>query len=252
MVGACGRHPDRGPRLADGRQAGPDGELAGDEVGPAGSAACLGVVVGEEHALGGQRVEMRRSAGHDPAVIGAEVEPAHIVRHDDHDVRLLARCDLLGLDRDPGCDRARHGQKSRLVQGFGTTDLRGFLPGEACRQALRGGRPVEWELTRRGDVAENCACRDEQERGNPVSIHAENSRAKLRNRSVAECDRICVRAQYQASRLDRRRIPRILRAWSRDSARRDRQDINPATGRGKGVSVDSEAVPFQTLARAGR
>src|SRR5271157_190777 len=41
----------------------------------------------------------------------------------------------------------------------------------------------------------------------------------------------------------------IVRAWSRDSVRRDRQDNNPASHHRKGLSVDSEAVPFQTLAR---
>src|SRR5271157_1344018 len=42
---------------------------------------------------------------------------------------------------------------------------------------------------------------------------------------------------------------KIVRAWSRDSVRRDRQDNNPALHHRKGGSVDSEAVPFQTLAR---
>ena len=56
------RQADRGAGLADGRQAGADRELAGDEVGPAGRAARLGVVVGEQHPLGGEPVEVRRPA----------------------------------------------------------------------------------------------------------------------------------------------------------------------------------------------
>ena len=89
MVGACGRHADRGAGLADGGQAGADRQLAGDEVGAAGGAARLGVVVGEEHAFGGELVEVRRLARHHAAVVGADVEPADVVAHDEEDVRFL-------------------------------------------------------------------------------------------------------------------------------------------------------------------
>ena len=91
------RHADRRAGLADGRQAGADRQLAGDEVGAARRAARLGVVVGEAHALGGEPVEVRRPAGHDALVIGADVEPADVVAHDEDDVRLA-----LGL-RDRRC-----------------------------------------------------------------------------------------------------------------------------------------------------
>ena len=83
------RNADRGARLADRRQAGADRELAGDEVRAPGGAARLGVVVGEQHPFGGQLVEVRRPAGHDAAVVGADVEPADVVTHDEEDVRLL-------------------------------------------------------------------------------------------------------------------------------------------------------------------
>ena len=86
-----GRHADVGAGLADGGHAGADRQLAGDEVGAARGAARLGVVVGEHHALGGQLVEVRRLAGHDAAVVGADVEPADVVAHDDEDVGLLRR-----------------------------------------------------------------------------------------------------------------------------------------------------------------
>ena len=46
-----GRHADIGAGLADGRQAGAQRDLAGDEVRPARRATRLGVVVGEQHAL---------------------------------------------------------------------------------------------------------------------------------------------------------------------------------------------------------
>ncbi len=90
------RHADRRAGLADGRQAGADRQLAGDEVGAARRAARLGVVVGEAHALGRQPVEVRRPARHDALVVGADVEPADVVAHDEDDVGLLA----LGL-REP-------------------------------------------------------------------------------------------------------------------------------------------------------
>ena len=85
------RHADIGAGLADRRQAGAQRQLAGDEVGAAGGAARLGIVVGEAHALGGELVEVRRLAGHDALVIGADVEPADIVAHDDEDVGLGPR-----------------------------------------------------------------------------------------------------------------------------------------------------------------
>ena len=86
-----GRHADVGAGLADGRQARAQGNLAGDEGGPARRAAGLGVVVGEQHALRGQLVEVRRLAGHHAPVVGADVEPADVVAHDEDDVRSLAR-----------------------------------------------------------------------------------------------------------------------------------------------------------------
>ena len=79
---------DIGAGLADGGHSGADRQLAGDEVGAAGGAARLGVVVGEAHAFRGEPVEVRRLARHDTLVVGADVEPADIVAHDDKDVGL--------------------------------------------------------------------------------------------------------------------------------------------------------------------
>ena len=107
------RQADIGARLAHGGQPGAKGNLAGDEVRPARRAACLGVVVGEHHALCGQLVEVRRLAGHDAAVVGADVEPADVVAHDDEDVGLLARC-LGGGGRDHGHSRSRQRGQTML------------------------------------------------------------------------------------------------------------------------------------------
>ena len=94
------RQAGRGAGLADCGHAGADRQFAGDEVGAARRAARLGVVVGEQHALGGDLVEVRRPTGHHAAVVGADVPDADVVAHDDDDVRLLPgwrRCWLLRL-----------------------------------------------------------------------------------------------------------------------------------------------------------
>jgi hypothetical protein len=73
--------------LTYGGQSGTYRQLAGNEVGATRRATCLGVVVGEHHALRSQLVEVGRLSGHHSAVVGANVEPANIVAHDDNDVR---------------------------------------------------------------------------------------------------------------------------------------------------------------------
>ena len=86
MVGGLRRQAGRRAGLADRGHAGADRQLAGDEVGAARRAARLGVVVGEQHALGGDLVEVRRAARHHAAVVGADVPDADVVAHDDDDV----------------------------------------------------------------------------------------------------------------------------------------------------------------------
>ena len=86
-----GRQAGGGAGLADGGHAGADRQLAGDEVGAARRAARLGVVVGEQHALGGDLVEVRRPARHHAAVVGADVPHADVVAHDEDDVGLRLR-----------------------------------------------------------------------------------------------------------------------------------------------------------------
>ena len=109
MRHGLGRHTDIGAGLTDRRQTGAHRNLAGDEVGPARRATRLGIVVGEHHALGGQLVEVRRLAGHHAPVIGADIEPADVVAHDDHDIgpALL----LLG-----GCWNACHRHREEQPQ----------------------------------------------------------------------------------------------------------------------------------------
>jgi hypothetical protein len=82
-------HTDVGTGLANRGQTRTDRQLAGNEGSAPGGAARLGIIVGEHHALGGKLIQVRRPAGHDAAVIGADVEPADVVAHDDQDIRLL-------------------------------------------------------------------------------------------------------------------------------------------------------------------
>ena len=95
------RYADGCAGLADRGHAGADRQLAGDEVGAARRAARLGVVIGEQHAFGGELVEVRRPPGHHAAVVGADIPHADVVAHDDDDVRPLPgrrwRCRLLRL-----------------------------------------------------------------------------------------------------------------------------------------------------------
>ena len=110
------RHAHIGAGLTDGRQAGADRDLAGDEVRPARRAARLGIVVGEHHALRGQLVEVGRLAGHDAAMVGADVEPADIVAHDDEDVGLLGW--RLGLRRSREVEQAPSSTRSLSGQSI--------------------------------------------------------------------------------------------------------------------------------------
>ena len=84
--------------LADRGHAGADRQLAGDEVGAARGATRFRVIIGEQHAFGGDLVEIRRAACHHAAVIGAEIPDADVVAHDDDDVGLLP-----GGRRGAGC-----------------------------------------------------------------------------------------------------------------------------------------------------
>ena len=104
LVGA--RHPDR-------QEPGAERMLAGDEGRPAGGAALLGVVVGEDRALVGDPIDVRRRAAHHAAVVGADVPHPDVVAEDHEDVGLLGerRCGRQGHQaqgRQDERDRALH------------------------------------------------------------------------------------------------------------------------------------------------
>jgi hypothetical protein len=102
------RHPDLG-------QAGADRRLAGNEGGPPGGAALLAVPVGEDSPFPADAVDIGRAVAHDSHVVGADIEPADVVSHDEQDVGPASggpgRCRLLrlrGLEcgRRPSCRRS--------------------------------------------------------------------------------------------------------------------------------------------------
>ena len=81
--------PERGARQADLGQAGAQAGLAGDERGPAGGAALLGIIVGEHHAFLRDAVDVGRLVAHHAARVGADIGLADVVTPDDDDVGLL-------------------------------------------------------------------------------------------------------------------------------------------------------------------
>jgi hypothetical protein len=105
---------DRGAGLADRGHAGADRQLARDEVRAARRAARLGVIVGEQHALGSDSIEVRRPPRHQAAVVGADVPHADVVTHDDDNVGLLLR----SCRREPH----HHASEQRQHTGPGVPD----------------------------------------------------------------------------------------------------------------------------------
>src|SRR5260370_40178815 len=89
-------------------------------MGASRRAACLGVVVGETHALRGQLITVRSFAGHHALMIRANVKPTHVIAHDEQNVGLLlSSCGLCGVGR-----RARQqetGDGKRSQRGFSNT-----------------------------------------------------------------------------------------------------------------------------------
>src|SRR5262249_48097625 len=77
------RNTNVGSGLAYRRQPCPNRQFAGDEIRPPRRATCFGVIVSESHTLRRELVQVRRLSGHDPLVIGADVEPANVVTHDE-------------------------------------------------------------------------------------------------------------------------------------------------------------------------
>src|SRR5258708_445334 len=71
-TGLC-RYADLRPRLADRGHASANRKLTHDEVRSTGCAACLSVIVGEQHAFLGHLVEVWRPPRHHAAMVGAYV-----------------------------------------------------------------------------------------------------------------------------------------------------------------------------------
>jgi hypothetical protein len=80
------RYADGGTSLADRCHTGADRQFAGDEVGAARGAARLRIVIGEQHAFGGELVEIGCPAGHQSAMISTDIPHADVITHDDDDV----------------------------------------------------------------------------------------------------------------------------------------------------------------------
>ncbi len=86
----CG-NPDVRAGLADRGHARAHRNLAGNESGPPSRTTRLAVVVGEQHPLFGQLVEVRCTASHHAAMVGADVPNANVISHDNDDIGFLIR-----------------------------------------------------------------------------------------------------------------------------------------------------------------
>ena len=82
------RHSDVGAGLTDGCQPSSQRKFASDEIRAPCCATRFRIVVGKDHPFGRKLVEARRFAGHHAAMIGADIEPADVIAHDDENIRL--------------------------------------------------------------------------------------------------------------------------------------------------------------------
>lgn len=76
---------------AHGRQAGADGPLPRDECGSARRAGWFRVMIGEQHPLAGQPVNLRCWYAHEAMAVGGDVPVPHVIGHDHEDVRPVGR-----------------------------------------------------------------------------------------------------------------------------------------------------------------
>ena len=131
-------------------------------------AARLGVVVGKQQAFGRETIEVRCLAGHDAPMIGPDIEPAHVIPHDEHDVGFLAgrgRLDAGGSGLGKGFDAglgqqhlaAAIGQAACLARHRRGGVRQGFSP------AARVGRGAGNESADGGRISQNSA--ETQNRG---------------------------------------------------------------------------------------
>ena len=87
--GILGPQAHVGSRHAHLAEAGAEDALAGDEGRAAGSAALLAVVVGEDHALVGDAVDVRGAVAHHALAVAAEVPHADVIAPEDENVGFL-------------------------------------------------------------------------------------------------------------------------------------------------------------------
>ena len=84
-------HPGFGARKSDLGQTGAHAALAGDEAGAAGGAALLGEIVGEQHPLFADRVDVGRAIAHHPLGKDRQVGLTNVIPPHDQDIRLSVR-----------------------------------------------------------------------------------------------------------------------------------------------------------------
>ena len=140
-------------RHADLREPGAERALAGDERRPAGRAALLGVVVGEDHPLAGDPVDIGRAIAHQAHRVGADVRLADVVAEDDEDVRLLAALRDL---RGGGLVILRKGQQrsaSEVARAGGRSRIAGRCRLTSHRRRTSVGERRTRRVQRRRSVA---------------------------------------------------------------------------------------------------
>jgi len=82
-------NPDIGAGLADRGETSAERNFTGDEISATRRATRLGIIVREPHALAREPIQVRCFAGHDTLVVGADVEPAYVIAHDEQDIRFF-------------------------------------------------------------------------------------------------------------------------------------------------------------------
>ena len=115
---------------------------------------CSRVVVGEDHALLGDAVDVRRAVAHQPVRVGADVRLADVVAPDDDDVRL--RCGGLGTRGSREGERTGRDEErkegpahSMLLGGAGTPSLASGAGHCQCRSGMPRIPSRAWTSSRR-------------------------------------------------------------------------------------------------------
>jgi hypothetical protein len=125
--------PFLGPGDADLQQPRAEPDLAGDERGPPGGAAVLGVVVREQHAFLGDPIDVRRVVADDAERVGADVGLAHVVSEDDEDVGLPSARRLCRSNLGGSCTVGCRHQRDAPSAGSANRTRRLHV-GRTCRE----------------------------------------------------------------------------------------------------------------------